>query len=761
MCARSTRRRCLAVRRAGTGLLACALAVALPIAGLAAAEQKPSDANRAAEVGLGVSVGYDGRTPPGVWTPVEVTLQPSRMVAGTLAVETRGTGGVLREEREVEVGTGSRTSYRFLASDGDVSVRLREAGRPPLVVRPRRAPDHGEFLVGTLGPAPADAPALRSDPLGVSATWVGVDPSWIELSPASLEPLGALVADRAALTDLSAHARRNLVAAVAAGTDLVVVAVRDGPLALEDLGLPWTPATAMATTTVEAGDDGPVDVASPEGASSAWVLDLADVLDSAASGTAVAAAAPAGRGRVTVVGAAPGEGLLGRSSRLWSALVGPGRRPVEARSGWSADSQPHQFSALLAEPGGGPPALPWLAAFILVYVAVVGPVNAVVLGRLRRRELAWVTVPLVTAVFTGAAFLGAVGGRPPVGVAAQISAWVDGTASETVLAGVRGPTPGRHQIAVPGTDWTVRTVTGRQEPAIVRRDGDLHADLDLAALQPGGVVARRAVTAPAPLAVDAVAGPDGVEVTVTNTGGTAIDGVAVRTATATRAVGDLRPGASATTTLGRTRLTSIDPWDPGPGMRGGPGEALGLPRSLETLLRGDVMDGNPGLVWAVGTTPAGAPGVRVDGRRARDGGVVVAVAERPLLPGDASVTAHAVDRALVGGGQHMERPGPLAVGGGGEAHLRFRLPPGGAVPVLYETLADHGPAEGGHIEVAVWDHTDRQWTTIGEAFGADGGDPARLVDPLGQVWVRARGDLFPYDYSAAAVMGVDPDGGPR
>lgn len=44
---------------------------------------------------------------------------------------------------------------------------------------------------------------------------------------------------------------------------------------------------------------------------------------------------------------------------------------------------------------------PWtLVLFMLVYVLVIGPLNYVVLRRMRRLELAWITVPLVVLLFT-------------------------------------------------------------------------------------------------------------------------------------------------------------------------------------------------------------------------------------------------------------------------------------------------------------------------------------------------------------------------
>ena len=39
------------------------------------------------------------------------------------------------------------------------------------------------------------------------------------------------------------------------------------------------------------------------------------------------------------------------------------------------------------------PRLGWLLLFLLAYAAIVGPITAVVLGRARRTELAWIVIP--------------------------------------------------------------------------------------------------------------------------------------------------------------------------------------------------------------------------------------------------------------------------------------------------------------------------------------------------------------------------------
>jgi hypothetical protein len=48
---------------------------------------------------------------------------------------------------------------------------------------------------------------------------------------------------------------------------------------------------------------------------------------------------------------------------------------------------------------------PWLLGlFLLVYVIMVGPVNYLLLRRIERRELAWITVPVLTVIFTAGCY---------------------------------------------------------------------------------------------------------------------------------------------------------------------------------------------------------------------------------------------------------------------------------------------------------------------------------------------------------------------
>lgn len=718
-------------------------ALLLPVAD-AGAEAPADEQVSGGELGLQVVLGYGGVVTNAAVLPVEVGLEPLRPVAGTLEVVVEGDGGgPVTYTRDIEVAATSLSRYRFLTPPGRVTVRLREPDREPVAVQLRRPVPSSEYLVGVLGPLPASTPPLRQEASGRTGSWVAVDPAWLT-EPQALEPLGSLVAPVSALEVLPSDAAANLAAAVVGGTDLAVLADRDGPLDLAALGLSGIP----AVTATGAGSG--TRSLTVEGA--AWTMTADEAVAGGDPAVTLAAAVSAGRGRVTVVGAAPGAGDAGGSAALWSAVTGP---PVgTGASDWDLSRSPWQFSRLLADEDAGVPAVPWLASFLLAYIVVVGPVNGLVLSRLRRRELAWVTVPLVTAVFTAAAFLGAVGARPAIGVSARLAYWVGGVGTETALVGVRNPTPGVREVSLPGEGWRLQTLGGVERGATIGAGGDGTAALNLAALQLGGIVGTRPLADDAPLEVRAVPGAQGVDVTVRNTSDEPLDAVAVRLGSVSRNVGLLAPGEERTLALPDTRLRAVNPYrDVLEGIRTGPSGNAAPPESLEVLLRADLLDGNPGLVWALGSRApqTAAAAATAGGIAAVDEGTLYAVAARATLPDGGEVSPYAVSRAFVADPDVEYSPSPLAVESAGAAVLRFRFPEGGQLDRLHADLAR---SQGQPSEMAIWEPGPRTWVPVEEAFAEGGADPARFLSPLGEVYVRGV-TQGAFDFSARSVSGLD------
>ena len=691
-------------------------------AGEAAAEAQA----RIAELGLSVAVGYDGRIADSGWQPVAVSLEPSRPVAGTVTVSVSSNWGPVAERVSVEVAAGSLKIYRFLVPTGGVRVTVSEDGAEPVSVRGAGGARTSEFLVGLMGARAQGLPPLRSELISRSGQWVTVDPAWAELSPLALEPLGTVVADVAALQGLSPQGRANLAAGVTAGTDLVVVG--QGNVDLAALGLPWTP---------------PAD---------AWQMTGADLTgeDAAGAGRGVIATAfPAGYGRVVLTPVQPGEPGLGRDGELWSALAGPNPRTSSDNvSDYRVAQAPHQFARLLTEKGTRAPALPWLGAFVAVYVLVVGPLNGIVLARMGRRELAWATVPMVTLIFTGGAFLGATAGRPPTGASATLAYWNDGAGGEFVAAGVRAPTPGTRSIQLPGS-WTARPMLNGGLQGTVTRGEHTTVAMELTSLQLGGVAAWRGTREPPPFAVDATAGEEGVTVTVQNTSARPLVDVAVRLASTTRKLPDVAPGAEETVTLGGSAMPQASAYrDPFEGLPLDVQGVVGVPVSMRAVLNSELADGRPGVVWVSAVDPEAGVPVRAGAETVRDHGAVVAVGTR-IKQGE-GLSPYTIQRDGFVSANGGYRPGPEAVEGAGEAFLRFRLPPGADATLLTNQLGRSNQT-GGNPTVTVWDRVARQWVPAADVLTDV--QPRRVVSPLGEVWARANGEMFPFEYSARTVAG--------
>ena len=703
-------------------LLAICTAVVVALSVSSAATAATDDQQRVDELGLSVAVGFDGQTREAAWQPVTVGLEPARPIRGTLSLRSRSSSTT--ESLQVEVAAGSRKLYRLLAPPGLVSVTFAEEGGEPLSVRPPDPGPGNDYIVGLVGSGAPNLPPLRSEITGTSGTWVTVDPVWLEMSADAVGIVSTLVIPAAELDALAPQARSHLTAAVAAGTDLVVTGTAEDTAGL---GLPWTSAER------------------------AWQAGLgpAGQWSSRAGVAGGVTAVPAGYGRVVTTTVEPGAPGAGRSGELWSSLTQPNHRDDGFSNEFKVTTAAHQFSRLLAETGSDVPALPGLGAFVAVYVLVVGPLNGLFLARKGRRELAWATVPLITVIFTGGAFLGATSARPPSGGAARLTYWTDGVATEFVAAGVRAPTPGTQSLTFAGPDWTVRPLVDGDRATAITRGDHTSVSMNLTALQLGGVAASRSVDAPAPLEVTAKAGAEGVDVTVRNTSGRALRDLVVRTATTTRAVAALPAGDTAEVTLtARTMQPGSAYRDPFEGLPLDANGSVTPPLSLRAVLNTEVADGRPGLVWVSGIDEsATAIPVRSGDEQVRNRGSMVAVGV-PIAPGRRLSPFELARDAFATGDQ--TRVGPAAVEGAGEVYLRYRLPAGANVNHLSNQL-ERGDQSGGRADITVWNPQRREWIEPAAAFAPS--TRPQLVSPLGEVWVRATGDMFPFEYQGRTIAG--------
>ena len=173
----------------------------------------------------------------------------------------------------------------------------------------------------------------------------------------------------------------------------------------------------------------------------------------AASGDRVIAAETAyGAGSVTILGLDPTAGWVAQAAAgrsLWPSLI-PAR--TDGAVAIFDDSQ------IVGAAGNLPSlALPPLGGLLLLlfgYVALIGPINYLVLRRIDRREWAWITMPILIVGFAvGAYAFGSAlrGSSVIVNEVAIVRGAPDATeGSAQVYLGVFSPSRGTYQIAVPG-----------------------------------------------------------------------------------------------------------------------------------------------------------------------------------------------------------------------------------------------------------------------------------------------------------------------
>jgi hypothetical protein len=151
----------------------------------------------------------------------------------------------------------------------------------------------------------------------------------------------------------------------------------------------------------------------------------------------------------------PFDGWPGTEA-FWEMLIGPGgaypeNMPFDTSiRQWRANSL---FYALSNIPSLDLPSIRGLSILLIIYILIVGPLNYVVLRRLKRMQLAWLTIPALTAVFTAAAFgIGYTmrGTDLVLNKISLIDARPDGNAAITSYMGLFSPRQQSYKVLVNG-----------------------------------------------------------------------------------------------------------------------------------------------------------------------------------------------------------------------------------------------------------------------------------------------------------------------
>lgn len=446
-------------------------ALGLPAAVVAQSTSPSPSAPANSDVTIEAHALLGGHVRPGSWAAVNVVLtNAGPAIDGELRIraseeETRSQYGV-----EVNLPTGARQQFTLygqtalfgsrvfvdlvsgdrVAATQAVAIRSHDAYVPIVAViseSPERIlADVTEALVNPNAPTTSVITLTAADlPPRVEA-WVAIDRLiWQDV-------------DTAMLGEEQLEALRLW---VGAGGQLVVVGGSTGTGVLDTFAeqglLPFTPAR---TIDVPAADltgllgELPTDTPATSPAA-AGTLARGAVL--ARSGDEVIAAqAGYGRGTVALIGIDPGQSWLADTAAagtLWRHLLptsstGPALNPLQI----SDDSQ--IVFALQNLPAVSLPPVEQLLVLLVAYIALVGPINYLVLRRLDRREWAWVTIPALVGVFAfGSYGLGATlkGSDVIVNEIAVVRAAQDsGRGIGQVYVGIYSPTRRSFEVSIPG-----------------------------------------------------------------------------------------------------------------------------------------------------------------------------------------------------------------------------------------------------------------------------------------------------------------------
>ncbi len=166
----------------------------------------------------------------------------------------------------------------------------------------------------------------------------------------------------------------------------------------------------------------------------------------------IAAQAPYGSGSVTILGVDPTVGWVAEAAAnrsLWPSLI-----PARSEGSTAIGDDSQIVSAVGNLPALALPPLGGLLLLLFGYIALIGPLNYLVLRRIDRREWAWITMPVLIVGFAvGAyAFGSALRGSSiivnEVGIVRGAPDATEGSAQ--VYLGVFSPARGTYQVAVGG-----------------------------------------------------------------------------------------------------------------------------------------------------------------------------------------------------------------------------------------------------------------------------------------------------------------------
>jgi hypothetical protein len=547
----------------------------------------------------------------GEWLPVRVTLtnpQGGQSMRVTVRVSSGANVYAPVYDREVDLPSPSRKEITLYTYDGTYNrvftVKVlagdREISSINVSAEPLEAPANmivavassdtsllnvlkGEGVghiverlpssYGYYGPNPS-SPTSGSGPATVAHITLGDIPP---LSQA-LDSLGAIILDDVDTGTLSEEQRAALEAWVARGGTLVATYRPGGVDTLAGLGdLP--PVTVSGSRDVSSlspladliglpiTTTGSVAVGNAQ--LKAGPAYSSRVLATTADGTPLVVVRDLGLGQVVYLGLSPALPPL----KGWEGTVRLVKRLLsehDLRISYGASLRTSPEYSYMGMPGGGAvfeaygglfalPGLelpdPWLiGGFLLLYIIVIGPVNFIVLRRLRRAEMAWITIPVLVALFSIVAYALALGskGASLISIRANVVHTVEGIEQASLAQhfGLYSPARRTYRLDL-NTDSVLTEInaygyyqgpTAIKPPVIGGNGTTSTGDVNIDTWSLRGFLAQHAARLQSPLEADLHLGQNEIVGRVTNRTNGPLEDVALVRGRAMQYIGYMAPG---------------------------------------------------------------------------------------------------------------------------------------------------------------------------------------------------------------------------
>ena len=377
---------------------------------------EPASAQSDVALMISAKVGFDGYCRVDIWCPVYVVLANERVdVEGDLQVSLESNTRSDVYVRPVTLPSRSRKAFFFSLPLHDLIVNPTVAvkflvGKKTLASTTATAVlvEEGQQLYGFVSSDPSEFNFLSTVAPGSGKTRVAqLDLMALPPDPLAWEGLDALVLNNVDTTALQDEQKQALESWVAHGGLLIVGGGAGSAGTVAGLPDDLLPVSIGGTRSV---DDlwGLGKFIGVPVAPGPYAIVEATLRDGTAlvmqDGAILVARRAYGGGGVTFLTFDAGVNPFvdwDDNVSLWRWLLEEpeGAPRLSIRNGYQARD------AVNTIPGIKSPSILYILGFLLVYTILIGPVNYLILRKLDRRELAWVTIPLLILAFSACAYM--------------------------------------------------------------------------------------------------------------------------------------------------------------------------------------------------------------------------------------------------------------------------------------------------------------------------------------------------------------------